>query len=505
MKKIISIISASVIVLGLASSCKSFMDINYDPNVPASENISNDMIFPAVEMNLAVSYGDYLRIVGGYFSQQYAHMFGTSNYVDYSQFEQSATRSSSTYSQIFQKVITNAHIIEQNAVANEEWGTNLAAVVLKAFAYQALVDCYGEVPYTEALSDEYLAPAYDDGQVVYEGVLAELNEALAKVSASDDVCQGFLFPNAKADKWIKFANALKLKMLMRMSNVKDVSSEVSSLIAGNNFPESDVAFKNCWTQAAGHESPFYGEEFSTLGGSTQVNITANVAIIGTMQITDSEGNIVYTDPRLPAFFQKNGSGKFVGGVSGSNFSNADAPYNTTAAWCRPVASFDMPVYLMTVSEVEFFIAEYYARYGSATEAAAHYAAAVKASFASAGVDGADEYLARYPYDGSNFKKTLGIAKWVALSGVNNFEAYCELRRLDYPAFGSIKGSQMFNGSGPVKTELYEPGTIYTPYLVFAQVGDNKILERFPYAESSSSRNSNCPEFPGYTTPVFWGK
>jgi hypothetical protein len=37
------------------------------------------------------------------------------------------------------------------------------------------------------------------------------------------------------------------------------------------------------------------------------------------------------------------------------------------------------------------------------------------------------------------------------------------------------------------------------------VGDNKILERYPYAESSTSRNSNAPTFPGYTSPVFWGK
>ena len=38
-----------------------------------------------------------------------------------------------------------------------------------------------------------------------------------------------------------------------------------------------------------------------------------------------------------------------------------------------------------------------------------------------------------------------------------------------------------------------------------QVGDNALLQRFPYAESSDSRNTNCPEFPGYTTPIFWAK
>lgn len=505
MKKILSIISASVIVLALSTSCKEFLDINYDPNTPASENISNDMIMPGVEMNLAVSYGNYLRIVGGYFCQHYAHQFGTSNYLDYSQFEQSATRSSSTYSQLFQKVITNASIMEEKAVAAEEWGTNLAAVTLKAFAYQALVDCYGEVPYTQALNDQYLAPEYDEGQVVYEGILAEIDNALEKVSGGETVAQSFLFPGAKASEWVKFANALKLRILMRMADVKDVNKEVKAIIDGGDLPAEDIAFQDCWTEAMGHESPFWGEEFSTLGGSTQINVIANIAIIGTMQVKDAEGNIIYSDPRLPAFFQANGSGKFEGGVSGTNFSNADAPFGTTANWCRPVASYDMPVYLITVSEIEFFIAEYYARTSNASAASEHYAKAVEASFENAGVEGADGFIRQYPYDNANYKKSIGIAKWIALAGINNFEAYCEVRRLNYPAFGTVKGSEIFNGSGAVNSGKYVAGTLYTPYQVFAQVGENKLLERFPYAESSDARNSNCPEFPGYTTPIFWGK
>ena len=77
-----------------------------------------------------------------------------------------------------------------------------------------------------------------------------------------------------------------------------------------------------------------------------------------------------------------------------------------AAVCRPVATFDMPVYLITVSEIEFFKAEYYARYGSAADAQAHYAAAIEASFASANVDGATDYIARYPFEASNYKKSM---------------------------------------------------------------------------------------------------
>jgi hypothetical protein len=251
-------------------------------------------------------------------------------------------------------------------------------------------------------------------------------------------------------------------------------------------------------------SPFYAEEFSTAWGSTQINVIANQAIIGTMVQKDSEGNITYQDPRVEAFFEPNASGDYRGGISGTNFSTSNQ-FKTTY-WCRPVASYDMPVYMISVFETEFLLAEYYARYGSATEAEAHYRAAIEASFDQNGVDGADEYLALNPYDNSNYKKVLGVAKWVALAGSNPFEAWCEMRRLNYPAFGSKKGSDYYNiDTDALDVSAYVPGTLYTPIQVFGQVGDNKILERYPYAESSTSRNSNSPTFPGYTTPVFWGK
>ena len=61
MKKILSFVSAVVITLS-AASCEKYFDINYDPNLPASENITNDMIFPGIEAALATSYGDFYRI-----------------------------------------------------------------------------------------------------------------------------------------------------------------------------------------------------------------------------------------------------------------------------------------------------------------------------------------------------------------------------------------------------------------------------------------------------------
>ena len=457
MKK--TILLLTIIILGM-TSCDKYLDINSDPNSPPEAAVTPSMIFPATEMNLAASYGDFLRIVGGYYAQQYAQTFGTSNYLDYSQFIMSATRSSSTYTQLYTRTLNNLETVRTKAKTAEEWGTYLAATTLRVFTFQVLVDAYGETPYTEALDLTNLSPKYDDGLTVYQGILAELDEALSKASSSSVVCTNFLFGTTTADEWLRFAKALKLKLLMRMSNVKEVQTELAALIAENDFPTSDVSWNDCWADETGKASPYYQEEYASYFGSTQINVVANIAYMQTML----ESN----DARVPKFFAKNGNGEFKGGVSGTNFSTS-VTYKS-AYFCRPVFTYNMPVNLITVSEVEFFKAEYYARYGSATDAEAHYKAGILASFASAGLSesaAVNIYTVNYPWVNTDYAKLIGIQKWIALGGTNNFEAWCELRRLKYPAFGTVTGTAIYNVANDVfSPELYVPGTLYTPCLLY---------------------------------------
>jgi len=494
MKKFI--IPVVAILLG-TTSCEKYLDINQDPNAPSEENVTPELIFPAAEMNLASSYGNFLRIVGGYYSQHYAHNFGTSNYLDYSKFLMSATRSSGTYSQLNSRVLKNLETIREKTTESEDWGTYLAATTLRAFVYQALVDAYGEVPYSEALDIGNTSPKFDEGNAIYTGILAELNDALSKTTESSPVVASFLFSSTDASEWISFANALKLRILMRMSNVQDVKADLDQLVAENNFPAEDVSWSGIWENVTGKANPFYQEEFADYFGSTQVNVVGNLALIETMADTE--------DSRLEAFFEKNNDGNYSGGVSGTNF--ATSTTYRSGYFSRPVASYDMPAYLITVAETEFFLAEYHARYGSDADAEAHYKAAIEASFATAGVEGAEKiYTTYYPWDQENYAKVIGIQKWIALSGVNSFEAWCEMRRLKYPEFGSVTGEDIYDaGNDDFQPQLYATATLYTPIDFNTQLGAGKVLQRLRYAESSTSRNSNAPATKSDSEPVFWAK
>ena len=508
MKKIFM---TTLVLLGImATSCDDYLDINQDPNSPTEGNMTSSMILPTAEMNLAASYGDYLRSVGGYYAQHYAQQFGTSNYLDYSHFKMSATRSSSTYSQLMSRTLSNLKTVRNLAMAQEDWGTYLAATTLRAFTYQVLVDCYGEVPYTQALNLEYLTPEYDEGQTIYDGIIAELDEALAKVNGNEQVATNFLYAGKSSDAWIKFANALKLRIYTRESGVKDVNSKIEALIKEDNFPVADVAFAGIWSDEAGKANPFYQEDaFAGYGGSQQ-NIVLNLALYNTMND--------YDDIRLQAMFSPNASGAYAGSVSGSNFSTT-ATYKANY-WCRPNAHYDDPVELISLAEIYFLKAEFYAKNNQMGPAEENYKKAIVTSSLHAlttlaGMEVADAALAAqknaeaamkvYPLTASNYKHSIGVQKWIALAEGNSFESWCELRRLGYPAMDEVKGDQLYNqASDSYNPELLSAGMLYSPIDCNTSL-KGKVLQRFPYAESSANRNGNTPDYPGDDAPVFWAK
>lgn len=499
MKKSIFVVLFSALLLSL-NGCKDYLDINYDPNSPAEENMTSDMMIPSIEMNIAAAYGCRLHILGAYNVQYYAQQFGTPNYVSYSQFNVSPGNGSGVYTQLFQRVLSNLNIVKNKAIAKSDNGALLQVAVLRAFSYQLLVDAFGEVPYNEAMDVTNMAPKYDEGLVVYEGLLKELDEALAAVSTGDAVSTSFIIPSKSTAEWIQFAKAQKLKLLSRMSGVRDVRTQIQALIDENDLPAEDIQIAGCWSNATGLANPFYSEERATWGRVTH-NIIANVALVNTLQ-TDE-----YTDPRLAAWILPNKDGKFQGSISGTNLSTVEDKYKSTDVWCELVMSYNQPVILISRAEIDFFIAEFFARKEDAAKAAAAYNAAIEASFKTAGAMGAAAHVAKFPYNQTNWKEILGLEKWKALAGINGFEGYTEARRFKYPQFGTVQGSDMYSGSGALDLTKYQPNKLYTPFQVFNLIGANKLLARFPYPESSTARNSKAPVFTDdmYVKPIFWAE
>ena len=95
-----------------------------------------------------------------------------------------------------------------------------------------------------------------------------------------------------------------------------------------------------------------------------------------------------------------------------------------------------PAVIQAYSEVLFLRAEAAARGFSNEDAAALYKAAITASLNQYGITNdvvINNYLQQssVQYDASNYKKSIGDQKWIALFG-EGLEAFAEWRRLDYP-------------------------------------------------------------------------
>jgi len=105
-------------------------------------------------------------------------------------------------------------------VAQEEGLPSTAAAqqILQCFMFEYLTNIYGDIPYSEALQgrDGIVQPKFDKQEDIYNGLLKQLDEAVATLSSSSDKIdpeQDLMFDGDK-DKWIRFANSLKIRMLV---------------------------------------------------------------------------------------------------------------------------------------------------------------------------------------------------------------------------------------------------------------------------------------------------
>lgn len=488
---------------GGLTACDSYLDINDNPNNATEDQLTASNIFPGCETAFMNIYGGTWHYMGAFQSWQFAQSASVWQWGQISRGDVTNETGNSGYSNVYQYVLNDLAVVLRKAEAEEDWGTYLAATTLRAQALQIIVDAFGDAPYTEALDLTNLAPKWDSGADVYAGILAELNTALEKpILGNKVVCTSMLLGSgATGDDWIQVANAVKLRLLMRISNVQNVQSELAALIAEDNFPTYDVAWKGIFSPSQYKCNPFYG----------QFTDTGNHAPYCQMNIATQKVYEAGQDTRRDRYWLVQNDGKYVGWLSGCYPGNEFAQsYNGNGKVSNANLHYDDPVYLITLAEIEFFKAEYEARYGSASAAQEHYENAIKASFTeTAGLPEADaaSVIAAWPYNQNEWAKCIGIQKWLHLTSVNGFEGWCELRRLKYPAFGAVSGDDLIQHTkdATINMDLLVAGDIYTTpsWERASQLPANTVIQRWIYPSDSSNQNPNTPSPVAITTPIFW--
>lgn len=325
------------------------------------------------------------------------------------------------------KTINNSNI-------NEDIKSNQLAIIemMQVYTFHILVSTFGDVPYSEALDSEQLFPKYDDAATIYDDLMKRLDESIAALklgaaafSANDDVLY-----QGDVTKWYRFGNSLKLKIAMTLVDVDETRSKTAVEAAFPNVFQSSN--DNALVQYPGI-SPSINPLHQTLILSLRSDYVSARDLLDEL--------IRLNDPRLDDFYRPNNNGDYVGGIVGTQ--------NTFSDVAKPsykISAPDAPSVFLDYSEVLFYLAEAKARnFNISGSVSDYYHAAIRESILYWGGSEleADTYLSQtevaYETAEGGWKQKIGTQKWVALYN-RAFDAWTELRRLDYPKMSLPEGA-----------------------------------------------------------------
>lgn len=237
-----------VSVILILSSCQELSEINKNPNQLVAEDINIKYILTSVLTNTSFYYMDDYTYPGGRTVSE-AMQYLQRDYIDFQGANSFVWTPVDFYGPYL--IIKNCQYIFENADRelsdnNQKFYTAVGQI-MRSFWYGFLTSLYGDIPYTEAMRAEegLFMPVYDAQKDIFAGVLNDLksaNELLATVtsvegaSASDILFQGDVL------KWRKFANSLRLRYLLRLSEKItemssigiDVKAEFNQIISGSS-------------------------------------------------------------------------------------------------------------------------------------------------------------------------------------------------------------------------------------------------------------------------------
>jgi hypothetical protein len=319
------------------------------------------------------------------------------------------------------------------------------ANILQLYTFQILVDTFGNIPYSEAVTTGIVLPKYDDAATIYSSLITKLDAAIATIDASTtSFSAGDVIYSGNMAKWKLFANSLKVKIGLNLADVNPAlaKSTVESGFTGGVITTNanNAVFKYVT------DAPNYNQLYANLVASGRNDFVPTSLIIDDMNTLN--------DPRRAAYFTLY-NGVYKGGVYGS--ANTYANFSHISA---KIAAADFPALLFEATEVNFYLAEAAARgYAVGGTAETYYNNAIKASFENWGVTGVDAYIASPDVSyttapGATFKEKIGRQAWIGLFN-RGFESWTTYRRLDYPVLVAPATASV-NADGVVPKRLTYP-------------------------------------------------
>lgn len=455
--------STVLLLIGIFS-CTNLDDVNKNPNSP--EDVTPDLLLPQIIRDAMNALVLESWNIGSLVIQHTAK----SQNVDADRYVW--TERNVIWNAVYDNLRDVENILNQSEVNG--WNNYKGvALVLRAWLFSLATDCYGDVPYSEAVRarEGYNFPKYDPQETVYEGILADLKTANALLGTSNEKIGGDVLYNGNIQNWKKLANSLRIRYLMRISAKVSVADELYAIV---NNSDSTPIFQSNADNAVLNYRATPPDQFPIYQLKTGFfnEFRASKGLLELM--------VEYGDKRVEIYFRptpatENSVHPQYAGIPNGLPDDLAMSYNGGLAYQSKIGRYfyedavtprGLSIakgVIMTYSELQFLLAEATERGYLFADAATYYKNGIKASFEYYGLD-ATAYLngglAKYVGSQTDKLKSIGFQKWIALY-FQGLEAWFDWRRTGVPDLLPAESNQ----------------------------NNNKIPLRFPYPSIEQSLNA----------------
>jgi len=356
------------------------------------------------------------------------------------------------------QIIINYNTDPATAAKAADYGSNnnqvAVARIMKVYLFSLLTDCYGDLPYSAALTGNNGINAFDKQENIYKDFFKELSEASAQFDQGNPPLGDILF-KGDVHKWKQFANSLHALLALRLSKVDTELGKAefnAALTAEEGVFESGENAELIY-EGSGYYNPVYNYH---LGAILRLGVSATL----TNWLTQKNDNRILA-------YASNATG-FPYGISKSA---VDSFNNVQSNWAKVLhgsaTPLGAPFPLLTAAEVYLARAEAAFRKWTNENVVGMYAQGIKESWQYWGVYN-DSAYASY---------MLQPAVVVANTGTDNLQRICEQQwAAQYP--NGPRGFSNWRRTG-------YPDLVPGPASIAPA-----IPRRFPYGNNTYGTNPN---------------
>jgi Starch-binding associating with outer membrane len=506
----LKLFTASVLLMVMPCACTGdFEDINVSPTAVQQDRFNENLLFTRSLVYGALRYTEFQRahhLYANHYIQYYATSvarFETDRYITRNDWLTDYW--TEAYSDFGMQCQQTIEIASKNP---DKVNKTAIARIWKVFIMHRITDLWGDVPYTDAFTGNII-PSYEKQSDIYPKMLNELRDAVASFDASKTLGFGFadLVYKSEIILWIKFANTLRFRLAMRISNVAPALAEqhVKEVLTDGRLIASN---------AESAVMP-YGRDF----GNADENVQP-MALIRSFNEYRASNTLVdflknNNDPRLKIYIEPVAGGQYVGlqnGLSPEALNGLNA--NSYSKESLIISNLYAPSSLLIYPEVLFLKAEAALKGWATGSAQQFYEDGIRASINYwVGVN--QNLLTRIPstdiptlpvisisetaittylqqpniaFNSAKALEQIITQKWLA--NINQgFEAYADYRRTGFPLLNAIPNTDGLSetGGSSVPSRLRYPA-------------EEQTLNRTNYQQAIANQGPDL-----MTTKVWWDK